>query len=55
VFSSVEGPKYCLRTVRTCDEVPQECSSTAVCPKGQYCAITQCPGNPRRCWPLCTI
>jgi hypothetical protein len=54
VYSSVEGPKYCLAPVQTCDRIPQVCTSTAQCPQGQFCAVTECPGDNRRCWPLCS-
>jgi hypothetical protein len=52
-FASVEGPQHCGALVSDCGQFPQECTSTAQCPPGQHCQETTCPGNPKRCFPLC--
>jgi hypothetical protein len=54
---SAEGAVHCIpNTVFSCAQVPQSCSSTAGCPQGQACLVTQCgEGNTNqlRCVPVC--
>ena len=49
-------PRYCIRDVLSCTDVPQTCTSVAMCPVGMQCQLTVCgPGDTfeYRCIPLC--
>jgi hypothetical protein len=53
--TSVEGSRHCIVGL-DCDDLLQECTSTADCPPGQHCQSTGCgPGGTLtdRCTPLC--
>jgi hypothetical protein len=53
--STAEGTIHCVGT-SFCDLSSQVCTSTAECPVGQLCRVTNCgpAGGPEnRCWPLC--
>jgi hypothetical protein len=49
---SAEGVSHCYGHVNSCDEIKQQCESTAECPQGWVCQPTGCPGG-HYCWPLC--
>lgn len=54
---SAEAAVLCIpNAVVSCAQVPQACTSTAACPPGQACLLTQCgPGDSDtlRCVPVC--
>jgi hypothetical protein len=54
---SVDGETRCIdASFVLCDQAPQICVTTEVCPPGQQCQVTQCgPGNTdeNRCVPVC--
>ena len=56
-FREVGGANRCVPTATIpCSEFPQTCTSTAQCPRGQYCQVTRCGAGStfeNRCVPLC--
>jgi hypothetical protein len=54
---STEGAVICTpKTVVTCDQVPQPCTTSAECPQGTVCQVTGCGAGgteTTRCVPVC--
>jgi len=53
---SVEGAFHCIPLGLSCDTPLKTCQSSAECPQGTYCLVTQCGANgsaTNRCAPLC--